>query len=92
MFSQPTNRFSSNIVRESSDPQVQAENACIDAMIDTLQIDHLACQEAALHGLGHWQKHDPPRVKKAIDTYLKTIDRQHPLYKYAQRARCGMVQ
>ncbi|MCH7905458.1 MAG: hypothetical protein IH944_12960 [Armatimonadetes bacterium] len=87
-----TNWLSRNPVGDSRDPQVQAENACVDAMIDTLQIDHLACQEAALHGLGHWHNHDPQRVKRAIDAYLRTIDRKHPLYDCAKRARRGSVQ
>ncbi len=36
-------------------------------MARTLAIPHLACQEGALHGLGHWQRAYPDRVAAIVD-------------------------
>jgi hypothetical protein len=65
------------------------------SMIRTiLAIEHVACQESALHGLGHMRKVlDPnPEVEAIIDDFLG----QHPnlrpeLREYALRARTGIV-
>jgi hypothetical protein len=57
-----------------------------------LALPHIACQEAALHGLGHWQGADPERVQGIIDTFLATKKVRRPeLVSYAQTARQGMV-
>ncbi|WP_394794675.1 hypothetical protein [Armatimonas sp.] len=58
----------------------------------TLALPHLACQEAALHGLGHWQSANPARVHGIIDTFLATKKVRRPeLVSYAQAARAGRV-
>ncbi|WP_309709025.1 hypothetical protein, partial [Armatimonas sp.] len=58
----------------------------------TLALPHLACQEAALHGLGHWQSANSERVHGIIDTFLASQKRHRPeLVSYAQTARRGMV-
>lgn len=67
------------------------ERTCIDVLERTLAIEHLACQEAALHGLGHWHDADKQRVERIVDHWLSRIDRRHPLRSYAMQARRGMV-
>ncbi|MBB6049884.1 hypothetical protein [Armatimonas rosea] len=58
----------------------------------TLGLPHLACQEAALHGLGHWHYANPARVEGIIDAFLATQKRCRPeLVSYARAARAGRV-
>jgi hypothetical protein len=59
-----------------------------------LAIDHVACQESALHGLGHWCKrgNDTSKVEAIIDDFLRRNPKARPeLREYALRARTGMV-
>jgi hypothetical protein len=51
-----------------------------------------ACQESALHGLGHWQRDHDRQVNAIIDGFLAAnphIDAR--LIRYANAARCGCV-
>jgi hypothetical protein len=58
-----------------------------------LAVDSVACQESALHGLGHWQRHYPTFVREAIDEFLTTRkNMRRELREYAQCARHGCVQ
>lgn len=57
----------------------------------TLAIDHLSCQEGALHGLGHWQLYYPDRVVPIIDAYLASDITKPELAQYAQNARRGEI-
>lgn len=60
-----------------------------------LAIDHSACQESALHGLGHRCEigRDNPEVEAIIDDFLKRkLDLRPELRQYALSARRGMVQ
>jgi hypothetical protein len=43
--------------------------AILQVLESTLHLDSLACQESALHGLGHWQMHYPARVGEIIDRF-----------------------
>jgi len=57
-----------------------------------LALDSVACQESALHGLGHWHSLQPDRVESIVDGFLAA----HPttrreLVTYARSARCGCV-
>ncbi len=64
----------------------------LTVMERTLALPHIACQEAALHGLGHWHRANPARVHGIIDTFLASQKRHRPeLVSYAQTARRGMV-
>jgi hypothetical protein len=78
-------------VRELKDDLEQIEAACLDAMEQTLRIDHVACQEGALHGLGHWATSYRARVRSIVDDYLRR-PRSSELTSYAKAARKGMVQ
>lgn len=66
----------------------QAELACLRAV---LAIDSAACQEAALHGLGHWARREP-RCEAIIDAYLAEGRAIRPeLIAYAQAALGGCI-
>ncbi|CAN1534128.1 hypothetical protein MCEMSE15_01506 [Fimbriimonadaceae bacterium] len=78
-------------VKQNLDEHCQIEAACLDAMERTLAIDHIACQEGALHGLGHWQMFYPERVVPIIDRYLASNLAKPELTNYAQNARTGSV-
>lgn len=66
--------------------------AATDVMRRTLELDSPACQEAALHGLGHWARHRTAEVEAAIDAYLDDGREKRPeLIAYARSARCGCV-
>jgi hypothetical protein len=66
------------------------DEAILSAMEMTLALDSIACQESALHGLGHAQRRSPARAPDIIDAYL---GRPHPprIDAYAGAARCGCV-
>ena len=65
----------------------------IEAMGRTLAIPHAACQEGALHGLGHWGTHAPVRAEAIIDAYLTENRAARPELKdYARAARTGCIQ
>ena len=67
--------------------------ALIEAMGRTLTIPHPACQEGALHGLGHWGEHAPARAEALIDAYLVENRAVRPeLVTYARAARSGCIQ
>jgi hypothetical protein len=74
--------------------QAGVEQEFLNLMESMLKIDHDACRESALHGLGHWhERHTEKRVTSIIDTFL----RRNPflraeLKEYAQYARLGRVQ
>ncbi len=78
-------------IKENWNDNCQIEAACLDAMERTLAIDHLSCQEAALHGLGHWQMYYPDRVVPIIDRYLASDITKPELAQYAQNARRGEI-
>lgn len=55
-----------------------------------LEIDNLACQESALHGLGHWYSSRPDEVSEAIKSFLPHAP--VALKEYAIDAMRGRVQ
>lgn len=63
----------------------------LDCMEQILSLDSIACQEAALHGLGHWSGHEERRVA-IIDDYLRAGTAPVPeLISYAKVARSGCI-
>jgi hypothetical protein len=61
-------------------------------MARILGFSSIACQESALHGLGHWQRDHDPRVNAIIDDFLEANpDVDTRLVSYANSARCGCV-
>lgn len=79
----------------TDDPEFTVFNAaCLDVMRRTLMLDSIACQEGALHGLGHWSYYEPHRaqISSIIDQFLAAnpnIDSQ--LKTYALSAKSGCV-
>jgi hypothetical protein len=65
---------------------------CLDVMEAALKLDAEACQESALHGLGHWQAAYPQRVTSIIAAFLQRSPHlREPLKRYAESARSGCV-
>ncbi len=67
-------------------------DSCFDVLARILAIDHVACQEAALHGLGHWAHRHGDRSAAIINRALRA-PRPVPevLESYARRAMVGDV-
>jgi hypothetical protein len=64
----------------------------LESMRSILAIDHVACQESALHGLGHWHRGHPVEVESIIDEFLNREHRlPEQLREYAASARSGCV-
>jgi hypothetical protein len=85
-----------DIVACSNGPNTNCDHihlACIDTMASILQLNSPVCLYSALHGLGHWQTYDQPRVVKIIDHYLTHANPNDTrLIQYARDAREGNVQ
>jgi len=66
--------------------------ASLGVMRATLTLPNPACQESALHGLGHWAHAYPEFTAATIDAYLAANPKLRPeLVRYAQAARAGCV-
>jgi len=73
--------------------QKDLDHEVMVVMQKTLELDHIACQESALHGLGHWAHSYPERVEKIVDEFLTHNENLRPeLKQYALQARSGKVQ
>jgi hypothetical protein len=66
--------------------------AALHTMERILHLNSIACQESALHGLGHWQRDYGDKVNQIIGRFCEEHSRADPrLLAYAQSARCGCV-
>jgi hypothetical protein len=76
-----------------NDPEwAEMDNEILSVMEYTLKLDSLACQESALHGLGHWHLYYPKRVEEIIDTFLENHKgMREELQGYAMSAYNGCV-
>ena len=64
----------------------------LQVMDSALQLGSIACQESALHGLGHWQLYHAKRVKEIINRFLQDDESiREDLRIYALSARSGHV-
>lgn len=71
---------------------VASNKEAMQVMGKILTIENIACQESALHGLGHWEYYYPEDVAVIIKKFLQ----ENPLIpdelkEYAQSAMEGMV-
>lgn len=67
--------------------------ALLEVMEQSLYLPSLACQEGALHGLGHCTFYHRDSVQAIIDSWLATQAPLRPeLLNYARGARTGCVQ
>ena len=75
------------------DPNHKPMNAAmLDLWRHALSLDSIACQESALHGLGHWSFHDKAAVASIVDAYLKAHHNLSPeLVAYAKAAKSGCI-
>jgi hypothetical protein len=72
---------------------VRIEATCLSVMERSLRVPHVACQESALHGLGHWHDYYPVEVEKIIDAYVYLPEsKRRGLRQYALSARTGLIQ
>ncbi|MEF9387451.1 hypothetical protein V4890_17765 [Ralstonia solanacearum species complex bacterium KE056] len=62
----------------------------LQLMGSVLKVDHVACKEAALHGLALWQAARPGDVQGLIDRYAAYIP--ETLQDYALAAKTGSIQ
>ncbi len=76
------------------DPHHHAMNeAALGVMRHALSLDSIACQESALHGLGHWANVNVAAIASIIDAYLDARPDLRPeLRRYALAARTGCIQ
>jgi hypothetical protein len=66
--------------------------ACLAVMKETLRLSNPACQENALHGIGHWSHAYPEFAAETIDQYLTRRSTLRPeLIRYAEAARVGCI-
>ncbi|WP_346289549.1 hypothetical protein [Sphaerothrix gracilis] len=77
-------------------PVVEEREAIFEAVWRSqtamLHLPAIACQEAALHGMGHWLETNESAIQATIDTWLRQQPHIRPeLRAYAQSARCGCV-
>jgi hypothetical protein len=78
---------------EPNDPRrIKFDQAVLAVLRETLAMDSLACQESALHGLGHWSYYYRAKVRPIIDNYLAHAPEDAPLRAYARLAADGQVQ
>jgi hypothetical protein len=65
----------------------------LSIMARTLELPSEACQEAALHGLGHWESHYPDQIHEIIDRFIWANRKiRSQLRNYAYAARHGDIQ
>jgi hypothetical protein len=77
---------------EPDDPErARVDEAELAALERILALDSVACQEAALHGLGHGVGRQP-RCAEIIDAYLLSGRATPELALYARAARTGCIQ
>ena len=71
----------------------EIDDACISVMASTLELPSVACQESALHGLGHWGIYYEGRCQSIISQFMKQhTDLRPELRDYAVRATDRCVQ
>jgi hypothetical protein len=79
---------------QPDDPaQAEVDVELLMVMNRILRLTSVACQESALHGLGHWHMHYPAFVQETVDEFLGRRELLRPaLVEYAECARQGYVQ
>jgi hypothetical protein len=75
------------------DPNLpRMQEAALRTMARILGFQSPACQESALHGLGHWHQNHDRQVCAIIDAFLAANPEIDPrLISYAKAAHCGCV-
>lgn len=77
------------------DDEFQLDTRILQMFSQILKIPSLACQESALHGLGHWHSAYPTDVAQIIEIYLyenRDLNvKSNSLFQYATRAAKGQI-
>jgi hypothetical protein len=77
---------------EEDDPDLLQE---VPRVLEALlAIDHVACQESAIHGLGHWAFYQSEPAVSVLERYLERADSQGlrpEMVEYAEHAMSGMI-
>lgn len=77
---------------QPKDPLRKAiDEACMSVMKETLELPSEACQEAALHGLGHWGLYYEDQCKAIIEPFLRRTNLRPELLRYAKHAHMAYV-
>ncbi len=78
---------------DPNDPACEArDRESLQVMASLLSLDSMACQESALHGLGHWYPQYPEFVERTVRKFLQGNGRvRGELRQYAQSACQGNV-
>ena len=72
--------------------RIEIDKASLNVMEKALSLNSIACQESALHGLGHWFFEYPRRVQQIIEAFLEAnLNCQSELRDYAKRAWYGNI-
>jgi hypothetical protein len=78
---------------EPNDPRREKFDAAVLSLLrGILGLGSFACQESALHGLGHWSYYYRAQVRQIIEHYLADAPEDAVLGDYARLAADGKVQ
>jgi len=69
----------------------ETQDTVLNVLERTLTIEHRACREGALHGLGHIANSCPENVREIIDGFLSKNKLDDKLVAYALKAREGNI-
>lgn len=81
----------------NDDHREDLSEAVLEVLKKTLDLRHVACAEAALHGLGHSMMllgettEYGKKITKIIDAFLRSQETKDSLKEYAKQAKKGMV-
>lgn len=71
------------------DDMAALDAAILQTMVGILSLDNVACQESALHGLGHWYSAKPELVEGAIARFIPHVS--PILLPFAEAASSGNI-
>ena len=79
-------------VAAADDPhRARLDAKVVEVMEATLRLGNPACQESAVHGLGHLVRHGPIGIDAILTAYLERDDIRPELAAYAKSARTGCI-
>lgn len=74
------------------DDHIAVSAEILSVLTKELALKSEACQQSALHGLGHWHLYHPNQVEAIVDRYTSRSPKLRPeLLDYAQHAHSGNV-
>ena len=76
---------------EDAQDREQTQDVVLNVLEKTLNIEHRACREGALHGLHHIAYTCPEKAREIIDRFLSKNKLDDKLMAYALKIREAMV-